>query len=120
VSLARGTVRLFLAPKKVDVTARIDTLEEGDNKGGVRWELEGRMDKDKVSGGGTAGSLLSLRESGVEYPVQAELKVGATEISGEGTLTDPANLAALDLKLKILGASMSQLFPLSGIVLPTT
>ena len=120
VSLTRGTVRLFLVPKKLDVTARIDTLTEGENKGGIRWELEGKMDKDKVSGGGTAGSLLSLQESGTEYPVQAELKVGTTEITAEGTLTDPASLAALDLKLKILGASMSQLFPLSGIVLPST
>lgn len=120
VSLARGTVRLFLVPKKVDVTARIDSLDEGKNKGGIRWQLEGKMDKDKVSGDGTAGSLLSLQDSSVQYPVEAELKVGKTEITAEGTLTDPIHLSALDIQLKIMGASMSQLFPLSGIVLPDT
>ena len=120
VSLARGKVRLFLAPKKVDVTARIDSLSEGKDKGGIHWQLEGEMDKDKVSGEGTAGSLLSLQDSSVQYPVEAEFKIGKTEITAQGTLTDPIHLSALDIKLKIMGASMSQLFPLSGIVLPDT
>src|SRR6185312_1885799 len=38
----------------------------------------------------------------------------------DGTLTNPQHLSALDINLKILGASMSDLFGLSGVVLPST
>jgi hypothetical protein len=41
-------------------------------------------------------------------------------IGAQGTLTDPGRLAALDLKLQLAGASMAQLYPLTGVVLPET
>ncbi len=34
-----------------------------------------------------------------------------------GTLTDPQNLGALDLRLKLSGASLSNLYPLTGVAL---
>ena len=37
-----------------------------------------------------------------------------------GTLTDPLNLGALDLRLKLSGTSMANLYPLTGITLPDT
>lgn len=120
ISITTGTVRVVAAAKKADVTARIDTLTDGEDVGGIRWKITGKFNGDAVDGSGTAGSLLSLRESNVEYPLDARLKVGKTEVTAKGTFTDPANLSALDVKLKITGASMSQLFPLTGLVLPDT
>lgn len=120
ISITQGTVRLVAAPKHADVTARIDTLTDGEEVGGIRWKVHGKLNGDPVDGSGTAGSLLSLQESNVEYPVSAQLKVGETRITAKGTFTDPAHLSALDVDLKILGASMSQLFPLTGLVLPDT
>nr|WP_148415877.1 AsmA family protein [Noviherbaspirillum massiliense] len=120
ISITKGTVRLVAQAKKADVTARIDTITDGENTGGIRWKISGKLDRDKVEGSGRAGSLLSLQEHNSDYPVEAELKVGSTEISAKGTLNDPVHLSALDVNLKILGASMSQLFPLTGIVLPAT
>ena len=35
-----------------------------------------------------------------------------------GTLTDPLNLGALDLRLKLAGSSLSNLYPLTGVTLP--
>lgn len=37
-----------------------------------------------------------------------------------GTLTDPLQLGALDLRLKLSGASMANLYPLTGVTLPDT
>ena len=54
------------------------------------------------------------------FPVQADVAIGGTKASVTGTLTDPANLGALDLRLKLSGGSMAQLYPLTGVTLPDT
>jgi uncharacterized protein involved in outer membrane biogenesis len=120
ISLTRGNVRYVDPVKHADVTARIDTTRGTGGKDGIEWKVGGKFNGEKVSGGGKAGALLSLQQSDVKYPVEALVKVGETEISVDGTLTDPAHLSELDVKLKINGASMGQLFPLTGLLLPET
>jgi uncharacterized protein involved in outer membrane biogenesis len=116
LAIKNGNVRYVDPAKKADANARIHT----DPDGTVNFKLGGKFNDEAVSGGGKAGGLLTLMERNVEYPVQATLKVGETTITADGRLTDPAHPSALDLKLKILGASMSDLFPISGLVLPDT
>jgi uncharacterized protein involved in outer membrane biogenesis len=119
ISITRGNVRFVDPLKRADVTARIDTLTEG-NQDGIAWKLSGKFNGESVSGGGKAGALLSLQQRDVKYPVEADVKIGKTEITAKGSLTDPAHFSELDVNLKILGASMAQLFPLTGLVLPET
>lgn len=116
LAIKKGNVRYVEPAKKADATARINT----DPDGTVNFKLNGTFNDGAVSGGGKAGGLLTLMDRNVRYPVQAVLKVGETTITADGTLTDPSHPSALDLKLRILGASMADLFPLSGIVLPET
>lgn len=116
LSLTRGTVRLVDPVKQADVRTRIDTL----NDGSVVWKISGKLKGDTVSGDGKAGALLSLQESDVKYPVEAKLKVGQTDVTAQGTLTNPRHFSALDVRLKIIGANMAQLFPFTGLVLPET
>jgi uncharacterized protein involved in outer membrane biogenesis len=114
--ITQGTVRLVDATKRADITARIDTLADD----GIGWKLNGKFNGETLTGSGKAGALLSLQARDVKYPVEAALNVGKTEIIAKGTLTDPVHLSALDVDLSIRGASMAQLFPLSGIMLPET
>ena len=116
LSLTRGTVRLVDPVKQADVRTRIDTL----NDGSVVWHIKGKLKDDPVNGEGKAGALLSLQESDVKYPVEAKLKVGQTDVTARGTLTNPRHFSALDVKLTVLGANMAQLFPFTGLVLPET
>lgn len=116
LAIKKGKLRYVDPAKKADATARIDT----DPDGTVNFRLGGTFNEEALSGGGKAGGLLTLMERNVEYPVQATLKVGETTITADGSLTDPADPAALDIELKILGASMADLFPISGLVLPET
>lgn len=116
LAIKKGQVRYVDPAKKADAMARIDTAADGT----VNFTLEGVFNDGKVSGGGKAGGLLTLMKRNVEYPVQVLLKVGETTITADGTLTDPAHPSALDVNLKLLGASMADLFPLSGLVLPET
>jgi uncharacterized protein involved in outer membrane biogenesis len=116
VAMTAGTLRYVDALKHADMTARIDT--DPDNS--MRWQLAGTFNDEKISGSAHSGALLSLQEKGVAYPIEAKVIVGETTITANGTLTDPANPSALDVRLTILGASMADLFPLGGVLLPRT
>lgn len=116
LSIDRGAVRYVDPVKSADMTARINTFDDG----GAEWKVSGKFNDEKISGGGKTGALLALQEKGVRYPFDAEVKVGESTVTAKGTLTNPANPSAVDLELKILGASMADLFPLSGVLLPET
>ncbi|MGB7193737.1 MAG: AsmA family protein [Collimonas pratensis] len=119
--LAKGTVRLLDPVSKLDIKADIDSLPVTSPEGyGIGWKVSGSFNKAAVSGDGKAGAVLSLQNSSTPYPLQANVRVGKTAIGVKGTLTKPSDLAALDLRLKLSGASMSNLYPLTGIVLPAT
>ena len=120
VVFAKGVVRYRDAIEKADLTADVDTIN-ADPAYGVRWDLHGSYHGEPATGSGKAGAVLSLQEQTAPYPLQAEVKLGsAVHISVEGTLTKPTALAALDLRLKLAGASMAQLYALTGVVLPET
>lgn len=116
ISMVQGTVRYVDPAKRADIVARVDTL----NDGSVEWKFNGGFNDEKLTGAARSGALLSLQAKGVSYPVEAKVRIGKTTITAKGTLTDPAHPSALDVKLDILGASMADLFPLSGVLLPET
>lgn len=116
LGITQGVVRYVDPVKKADATAQIATFKDGS----INWKLDGKFNDEKLEGEGQAGALLSLQSAKTRYPVKAVVKVGETTITADGTLTNPEHLSALDINLKILGASMADLFALSGVVLPTT
>lgn len=48
------------------------------------------------------------------------MRYGSTLVAVVGTLTDPGNLAGLDLQLVLSGTSLDNLYPLLDVVLPAT
>lgn len=92
----------------------------GDNHYGIRWKATGHYNQATINATGKAGTVLSLRDVNVPYPVQADVRVGGTHAVIEGTLTNPAHLGALDVHLTLAGDSMANLYALTGIVLPST
>jgi hypothetical protein len=116
LALAQGAVRYVDPVKKADIGVRIDTREDNS----VAWQFDGTFNDEKLRGSGKSGALLSLQAKNVAYPAEAALKIGDTTITAKGTLTDPAKPSALDVQVKIVGASMADLFPISGVLLPET
>lgn len=82
------------------------------------WQAKGSYRAQPVSGQGKVGGLLALQDAAQPFPVQVDLRAGATRVQVEGTLTDPKNLGALDLRLRMSGDSLGNLQPLIGVVLP--
>jgi len=86
----------------------------------IGWTVKGTYNRTALSGSGKVGGVLALQDASRPFPVQADVKVGDTRIALAGTLTDPAHLAALDLRLWLQGVSMSRLYALTGVTLPDT
>jgi uncharacterized protein involved in outer membrane biogenesis len=116
LGLENGNVRYVDPEKKADFTTRIDSQPDGS----VRWQSQGKFSDKRLRGSGSAGAILSLQSADIPYPVRANVVIGTTTVDLDGTLTNPAQGSALDVKLKILGASMADLFPISGLLLPET
>ncbi len=116
IAVVDGRVRYVEPDKRTDVKIALDTEPDGS----ARWRAVGRYNGEPLDGHGSAGSLLAWRSAGVRYPVDAQLAIGRTRISASGSVTDPADPSALDIRLSLTGASMAELFPISGLLLPET
>lgn len=116
VAMTQGTIRYVDPAKRADMVLHVDT--HADNS--VEWKLGGKYNDESVTGDARTGPLLSIQATGVPYPVEGKVVAGGTTILLKGSITDPAHPSAIDANLKILGASMADLFPLSGVLLPET
>ncbi len=119
VVFTRGTIKLDDAQQKIAATAHVDTLDN-DARYGVQWTLAGKWNKQDISGKGKTGAVLALRDASLPFPIQADARIGLVSVAAEGTLTNPAQLAAIDLQLKVAGASAARLYALTGLLLPET
>ncbi|HDS1738008.1 MULTISPECIES: AsmA family protein [Pseudomonas] len=83
-------------------------------------KAKGRYKDQPVSGTGKIGGLLALQDANQPFPLQADVRIADTHVVVAGTLTDPRNLGALDLRLRLSGKSLGNLYPLTGVTLPDT
>ena len=106
---------------KLDMHADVNTLADNNPQGyGLEFKLDGSYNKAPVTGGGKAGAILSLENPDTVYPIQANAKLGKNAIAVEGKITKPTAVTAIDLQLSLAGASMANLYPLTGVLLPDT
>ena len=81
-------------------------------------KVNGEYHGQKLNGTGKIGGLLALRDANQPFPLEAQVSIADTKVALAGTLTDPLDLGALDLRLKLSGSSLSNLYPLTGVTLP--
>ncbi|HEX6832283.1 MAG TPA: AsmA family protein, partial [Rudaea sp.] len=84
------------------------------------WKVSGRLGGAALSGNGHVGGVLGFQNDEEPWPVRGELNAGTTHVAWIGTLTNPTDISALDLRLWLIGASMADLYPLLGVALPET
>ncbi|HWU99327.1 MAG TPA: AsmA family protein [Oxalicibacterium sp.] len=112
----------YLDPNiKLDLKATAQTLNDNNPKGyGLQFTAGGSYNNAPITGGGKTGGILSLKEKGTVFPVQANVHIGKNIIGVEGNVTQPTAVTAIDLHLTLAGPSMANLYPLTGVLLPDT
>ncbi len=105
---------------ELDLTAKLTTARADHADNATAFNLEGRYREAKLQGSGTAGSLLSLNEPDVNYPIQVELHAGEVALTAQGRVGNLRDDPTVDLQVSVAGPSMTLLYPVTGLVLPPT
>ncbi|WP_028916352.1 AsmA family protein [Pseudoxanthomonas sp. J35] len=121
--VSEGRLRFIDAARKTDIDVALDSITpEGDEtrtegapvavagKGhwrGAPFHIEGQ-----------AASPLELADTGTPYRVDLDARAGATRASATGTLTNPFRFQTFDLRMKLSGQDLADLYPLLGLALP--
>jgi len=118
----RNSALRYLDPNiKLDLRTEAQTLDTADPKGyGLQFKAGGTYRSAPISGQGKTGGVLSLKDRSAAFPVQADLHIGKNAIAVEGTVAQPNTATTIDLHLSLSGSSMSNLYPLTGVLLPDT
>ena len=82
------------------------------------WTVEGTFHGKAVKGSGGIGGMLALKNTDQPFPLHADVQIGDTRVALIGTLIDPTDLDALDVRLWLSGASFAQLYEIFGLTLP--
>lgn len=80
----------------------------------------GRFKNQLFSLRGQGGTILSLHDARIAYPVAVAVRIGATSGQATGTLRDPIRLQGIDVKLDMRGPDLAKLYPIFGLSLPST
>ncbi len=96
------------------------TLPETEQPYGIGFTVKGRYHRGTIEGQGRGGAVLALQDASRPYPVEGRVKIGSTTVDIAGSLSNPTNLTGLDMRLKVAGVNMADLYPLTGITLPDT
>lgn len=121
-----GRVHYVDEPIGLDLRAEAKSIDnpapgaDGVQPYGMAFTLAGTYNKAKISGGGRAGAVLSLTDDHTTFPIEAKADIGDNKIGLQGTIRDPRALSGFDLNMQLGGASMADLYALTGVLLPET
>lgn len=87
---------------------------------GIAFSAKGKYLGLRFTASGTGAAVLALQDEATPYPLTLVAAVGPTSIRMDGTVTGSNKRSAVDAKLDLRGATLSELFDLLGIPLPET
>lgn len=125
--ITRGRLAYRDVPLELRLDAGIDSIPAETTPAGnsaspyeTRIEFTGHYREADVKGTGKSGAFLSLRDRAVRYPLQLKLTAGEVALAAEGRIGNLYEALEVDLQVAVGGASMAMLYPVTGIVLPST
>jgi AsmA protein len=123
LTLEQATLGYDDVGQKTSLRAELSTEPQtpsSDKLSGLRFTAAGRYKGMAVTAQGSGGSVLSLRDTRLPYPLTLDATVGRTVVKLVGTVTDLLTLTAVDMQAALRGDSLEQLFPLLGVAFPVT
>ncbi|HSM97517.1 MAG TPA: AsmA family protein [Gallionella sp.] len=122
LSVDHGTLKYRDPTTDTDLSLAINTLAaaRGDPDTMVELTGKGRFKGMETTVEARGGALLALRSTVKPYPIKANMTLGTTRASIDGTLIDPLNFNNEEVNFRLEGSDLALLFPIAGIPLPPT
>ena len=115
-----GHVRIDDAVRKLHFTGTVNSSEELGSKVAAFTLLgDGTLNKNKFMADVTGGPLLNV-DSSNPYNFHADVRAGETRAVVNGAITEPFHLDRFTAGINISGPSLSDIYFLTGLVLPHT
>ena len=86
----------------------------------TEYSFDGKYHDASFSGTALTGDVLSFQESGISFPLQGRLLAGTTRLEVEGTVADAADISAIDVRLRMAGETLANLYPFLLLPLPAS
>jgi uncharacterized protein involved in outer membrane biogenesis len=115
-----GQIRVINPQLKTDIEMTIHTEQGQGGEPEVVVAGSGRYAATPTKIAIRGGSLLSLREENIRYPVKVDWQIGDTRVLLDGTVNNPASFSGLDGQLDLRGRDLADLYLVFGIPLPPT
>lgn len=118
--IRNGHVRIDDALRKLHFTGSV-TSQENAGKGRSAFSLlgDGTLNDKKFQADVKGGPLLNV-DASKPYNFTADVKAGDTHAVVNGAITQPFHLDRFNASVKVSGPTLSQLYFLTGLVLPNT
>lgn len=94
--------------------------EPANTRYSTQYVFKGKYHDASFSGTALTGEVLSFQESGVPFPIKGNLLAGTTKLQVEGTVSDAADISAIDTQLRIEGQTLANLYPFLLLPLPAS
>jgi len=101
--------------REIDLENELSTDSDG-----VAVESKGQYKGLDTNLKGRGGPVLHMKETSEPYPLDASGKIGDTKVHVKGTITNVAQLSALDLNIELEGKTLSELYDVIGLAFPET
>lgn len=114
-----GRLRFTDAAERTDIDIALASVEDGDRAAApvaVRGSGHWRGAAFRLEG--QAASPLELADTATPYRIDLDARAGNTRASASGTLTNPFRFQTFDLRMKLAGQDLEELYPLLGLALP--
>ncbi|RFP00400.1 lipopolysaccharide biosynthesis protein [Novacetimonas hansenii] len=121
IRIANGQLHVVHAGLHTDMRGAVRTTDPANGQDArLLVDAQGTYVRQAITGHFSGGTLVSLQNRTQPYPVDLDIRHGATRLTLRGTIDDPLTLAGARLRLSLAGPDMSLLYPLTGVVIPQT
>ena len=86
----------------------------------THYAFKGSYHNAGFTGEALTGDVLSFQQSGVQFPVRGNLAAGTTTLDIEGKVADAAAISAIDVRLRMAGQTLANLYPFLVLPLPAS
>lgn len=121
VQVDGGSLDFLAGALQLDLRADF-SFDSGRGEMPLRYEIKGRYRAQPLTATGRTGNVLQLTAAGQQppFPIEIDLRAGATRLQAQGTAAALADLDGLDARFEMRGPDLGRLYPALGIALPQT